>query len=495
MNEFDFLRNDEKLSLKLRALYDKNGYKHFRMSRFEDYDLYAKNKEYLISKGVISFTDGGRLLALKPDVTLSIIKNMPSGNGYISKLCYNESVFRRREDGNFGEIMQTGIECIGDIGDTETDEITRLAVESLLMTDERAKIVFTNTSFLVGEIEKYAKDSFSEVYKAITAKNKAYLQNKLTPEALEALLPLTEVYESADSLKEAFGEDERIEELSKLLIRYPDIAAVDFTTSDVDAYYSGVSFKGYIYQTSEVFLSGGRYDSLMRKMNKSANAAGFAVYVDALNKNISKENDGYINIALPKGRLGDSVYNRFVKAGLGADDYSKDNRKLTFENKKEKLRYFFVKPSDVAIYVERGAADIGVCGKDIVLESQADLYELCDLGVGKCRMCVAAVSGFEYPERTLKVATKFENIARAYYSSLSRDIDIIHLNGSIEIAPLLGLSDVIVDIVETGKTLKENGLVVYEEITDISAELICNKISYKFNRERAEYIKRSIEND
>jgi len=188
-----------------------------------------------------------------------------------------------------------------------------------------------------------------------------------------------------------------------------------------------------------------------------------------------------LNIALPKGRLGEKVYGMFEKAGFECPSIRENNRKLIFENEAAGVRYFWVKPSDVAIYVERGAADIGVAGKDILLEYAPDVYELLDLDTGKCRMAVAAKADFrDDPERTLKVATKFSNIARSYYASLGRDIDIIHLNGSIEIAPILGLSDVIVDIVETGTTLKENNLVVMETIVPISARLIANKASYQF---------------
>ena len=140
-----------------------------------------------------------------------------------------------------------------------------------------------------------------------------------------------------------------------------------------------------------------------------------------------------------------------------------------------------MKPSDVAIYVERGAADVGVAGKDILLEYGPDVYELADLGLGRCRMCVAAKKDFrDRRDRTLRVATKFPHIAGRYYAGQGRDIDIIHLNGSIEIAPILGLSDVIVDIVETGKTLLENDLEPRETIVPISARLIANKVSYKF---------------
>ena len=204
--------------------------------------------------------------------------------------------------------------------------------------------------------------------------------------------------------------------------------------------------------------------------------------------------DKLLNIALPKGRLGEKVYDIFEKAGYGCPSIRENNRKLIFENEETGVRYFWVKPSDVAIYVERGAADIGVAGKDILLEYNPDVYELCDLQMGKCRMAVAAKDDFfDNPERTLRVATKFPNITKKYYSTLSREIDIIKLNGSIEIAPILGLSDVIVDIVETGTTLKENNLRPYETIVPISARLISNKVSYKFKNDVIGKITSAIE--
>lgn len=190
----------------------------------------------------------------------------------------------------------------------------------------------------------------------------------------------------------------------------------------------------------------------------------------------------YLNIALPKGRLGEKVYTMLESAGFGCPGVMDNSRKLIFENEDVGVRYFWVKPSDVAIYVERGAADLGVCGKDILLEYEPDVYELLDLGIGKCRMAVAAPKGFvDGRERILKVATKFVNIAADHYRKAGRQADIIKLNGSIELAPILGLSDTIVDIVETGTTLKENDLEVIETIVQISARLICNRSSYKFN--------------
>ena len=202
-----------------------------------------------------------------------------------------------------------------------------------------------------------------------------------------------------------------------------------------------------------------------------------------------------LNVALPKGRLGEKVYAMFEAAGYECPSIKENNRKLIFENKEKQIRYFWVKPSDVAIYVERGAADIGVAGKDILLEYSPDVYELLDLNLGKCDMAVAAPNDFhDDGEKTLRVATKFTKIAADYYTKLGREIDIIKLNGSIEIAPILSLSDVIVDIVETGTTLKENNLSVVTKFLPISARLISNKSSFKFKNLQIEDIVNSIKN-
>ena len=200
-----------------------------------------------------------------------------------------------------------------------------------------------------------------------------------------------------------------------------------------------------------------------------------------------------INIALPKGRLGEKAYALLKNSGYECPALEDPGRRLIFENAEKGVRYFWVKPSDVAIYVERGAADLGIVGKDILLEYQPDVYELLDLKMGVCRMAVAGPKEFRDPVgETLRVATKFPNIANSYYSTKCRDIDIIHLNGSIELAPILELSHVIVDIVETGTTLRENNLEVLEEIVPISARLIANVSSFQFKDETINAIRQSL---
>ena len=188
-----------------------------------------------------------------------------------------------------------------------------------------------------------------------------------------------------------------------------------------------------------------------------------------------------LNVALAKGRLADSCADIFLKCGIRAEVLKEETRKLVLETPDKKFRFFFVKPADVPTYVEYGIADIGIVGKDTLLEAGADLYEMLDLKFEKCRLCLAG-----FPEKKaalssphLRVATKYVNTAKKLFFSRGEDVEIIKLNGSIELAPLTGLADVIFDIVQSGGTLRANGLVVLEEVFDISARLVANKVSLK----------------
>lgn len=194
-----------------------------------------------------------------------------------------------------------------------------------------------------------------------------------------------------------------------------------------------------------------------------------------------------LNIALPKGRLGKAVYKLFETAGYGTDGMPETDRKLVYENEQAGVRYFLVKPADVATYVERGTADIGIAGSDVLAEQNPAVYELLDTGLGRCTIAVAAKNGFHDDLcAPLRVATKYPGIARDYFKRQNRQIELILLHGSIELAPILGLSDVIVDIVETGTTLRENDLSVLKVISEVSARLIANRTSYRFKQEEIE---------
>ena len=513
-NLVDDLRYDERLILRLRSLYKGFGYTQYRMSRFEEYGLYADNKSFLASGDIITFTGaGGRLMALRPDVTLSIAKSSRD-DGTLKKLYYNENVYR--PDGHeFKEQMQVGLECIGDLNVDLMGETLMLAVRSLELLGKRTRLDISHMGFISALLNsaELSQAKKTELIKRISEKNVPGLNSlcdeyDLDERFREKLVALISLYgplnKTFDALRQLSVNAEteaalcELKEIYDVLCRLDaeENISLDFSIVNDLSYYSGIIFQGYVEGIPVKVLSGGRYDELLRKFGKKSDAIGFAVYIDLLERyqplNSVRETDAMtedsqmVNIALPKGRLGENVYSLFASAGYGCQSINEESRRLVFEDYDNKVRYFWVKPSDVTIYVERGVADIGVVGKDIILENSPDVYELLDLGIGKCSVCVAAKRGFvtsDVDGRTLRVATTFAGIARDYYTKLGREIDIIKLYGSIELAPLLGLSDVIVDLVETGNTLRENNLEPIDTIVEISARLVANKASYKFKYE------------
>ena len=506
----------ERLTFALRQLYSRSGYQPYRMSKFEEYDLYSRNKDFLISDQVITFTDtSGRLMALKPDVTLSIIKNHPDGGTH--KLYYNENVYRvSKGTGSYKEIPQCGVECIGAVDSALIGECLTLAVRSLMQISPDYILDVSSLDILTALVDNITDSKrVRDGIVACAAQKNAHgvlalcEENEIDPALAQSLLQLMSLSGAPQSVMsriaqlcrqagcEAYAEELQ-QALRALNEAEPDARVrVDFSVVSDLSYYNGVIFKGFVNGVPDSVLSGGRYDRLMRRMKRKSNAVGFALYLDMLERadEISADTSrgDMLNIALPKGRLGETVYEMFEKAGYGCPAIRENNRRLIFENPSAGVRYFWVKPSDVAIYVERGAADIGVAGKDILLEYAPEVYELLDLKTGVCRMAVAAKEGFaDDDRRTLRVATKFSNIAAAHYAAKGRDIDIIHLNGSIELAPIVGLSDVIVDIVETGATLRENNLAVVETIVPISARLIANRSGYRFKTAQLDRLTRAL---
>ena len=502
--ELDF---SEQVIFKLRALYSRHGYTRFRMNKFEEYDLYSGNKEFLLSDHVLTFTDGsGKLMALKPDVTLSIVKSSRDDGDGLQKLYYNENVYRTDKNGSYKELMQVGLECIGAVDNDAMAQVLALAMESLRTIHPEAVLNVSHLGLLEQVMEKACipRNRRKALLGFIGEKNlhemTALCRSCGAEEAainrLCRLVQLTgtpdQVLPEAKKLLAGFVNTEAMDQLEAVTAGMGDTLRLDFSGVGDPNYYNGILFKGFVPGLPDSVLSGGQYDNLMRKMGRRARAVGFAVYVGQLQYvegSSGQTKKPMLNVALPKGRLGEKVYAMFEKAGFECPAIHEPGRKLIFENPEKGVRYFWVKPSDVAIYVERGAADIGVAGKDILLEYQPEVYELLDLKLGKCRMAVAAKNDFQdNPRKQLRVATKFANIAADHYRRKGRDIDIIHLNGSIEIAPILGLSDVIVDIVETGKTLKENDLAVVETVVPISARLIANKAAYPYKNKEIDVL-------
>ena len=508
--EFDLstLQPKERASFALRALYEAAGCRKYHMGRFEEYSLYQANRSFLSSEQVITFTDlDGRLLALKPDVTLSIAKTAQPAPGETLRYYYHENVYRpSAESHTFKEIGQMGLEFLGGVGEAEVQQAVCLAAQSLGQLGTDWVLEVSHMGYLFGLLDalQVPEDARAGLLRKLGQKNAhelraAALAAGLDEDAADTLcrvltlcggyadtLPRAEALCRNDAMRAAVAE---LQGLAGPLEQAGGAIRLDLTLAGEMEYYNGLVFQGYLKALPRPLLKGGRYDLLMQQFTPGAGAIGFAVYLDELDRlsaplpPVQKNSTDRVmlNVALPKGRLGDKVYNLLAGIGYGCPEDYNATRKLVVENPEAGIRYFLVKPSDVAIYVEHGAADVGIVGKDILTEAEADVYELLDTGLGKCRMCVAAPADYQDdPGRPVRVATKFVNIAKAYYASQGRDIDIIKLNGSIELAPILGLSDVIVDIVETGTTLRENGLKVVTEFMPISARFIANKASYQF---------------
>ena len=504
--DLNILRPQERVSLQLRLLYEKAGFRQYHMGRFEEYGLYQENRRFLPSEQVITFTDlDGRLLALKPDVTLSIAKNAQVDADGCGRFYYLENVYRpSQESHTFREISQMGLECIGAVDDEVTAQAVSLALRSLALTGRDAVLKISHMGFITGLFDAVgAPESVRPLLlTCIRDKNHHELQKcaaeaGLSKQGTDALCRLgelsgswEEVLAKAEPLALNAAMGSALTELRVLCETLPEqnsSLTLDLSLTGDMEYYNGLVLQGFLAGLPRAVLKGGRYDRLAAQFRPGTRAIGFALYLDELSRmdagELSREETVMLNVALPKGRLGDKVYNLLASVGYGCPEDYHETRKLVVENPEAGIRYFLVKPSDVAIYVEHGAADIGIVGKDILEESGADVYELLDTGLGKCHMCVAGRKDFiDDPGRTLRVATKFVNIAKAYYASQGRDIDIIKLHGSIELAPILGLSDVIVDIVETGTTLKENDLAVLTRFMPISARFIANRASYQFKQ-------------
>ena len=492
------LQPKERASFALRALYEAAGCRKYHMGRFEEYGLYQENRSFLSSEQVITFTDlDGRLLALKPDVTLSIAKTAQPAPGETLQYYYHENVYRpSAESHTFKEIAQMGLEMLGTV--REEQSLAQLGADWVLEVSHMGYLFGLFDALGVPEaarpglLEKLREKNAHELRRAVRAAG----VDDAGADALTGLLELSGSYEETLAKAEAACRNDRmraaaaeLRALAQTLEAAGGAVRLDLSLAGEMEYYNGLVFQGYLQGLPRPLLKGGRYDLLMQKFTPGAGAIGFAVYLDELDRlsastppvQRNSTDKVMLNVALPKGRLGDKVYNLLARIGYGCTEDYNATRKLVVENPEAGIRYFLVKPSDVAIYVEHGAADVGIVGKDILTEASADVYELLDTGLGKCRMCVAAPADYQDdPSRPVRVATKFVNIAKSYYASIGRDIDIIKLNGSIELAPILGLSDVIVDIVETGTTLRENGLRVVTEFMPISARFIANKASYQF---------------
>lgn len=508
------------------------GFSLINTPAFEYMDCYSRDIGTIPINELYKFTDNdGNLLALRPDFTPSIARVSAKyfkDSGKPIKLGYYGSVFKNRKiyQGRLHESTQLGAEHIGATGLSADSELIKMAIDCLL----RANLKDFNVS--VGHVDIFygfcEACNFSE-QEILTAKvfvrnkNTLALEDMLTAKGVEnklktAFLSCIGIVTSESALKELIELTKSIPKVNNALIYLCDLmniitkdgngdnVCLDLSHVNDYGYYTGIIFCGYTFGSGNAILTGGRYDKLLGQFGKDAPAIGFAVLIDdicdagirqAQDPQLLENKERYITVALGKGRLAKKASELFSKLGIDASKVQdKETRKLIFTDEENKIRFFLAKVPDVPTYVEYGVADIGIVGEDTILEEGKNIYEVLDLKFGKCKMCVCG-----YPKakellggpKILRVATKYPNIALNYFkNTLNQSVEIVKLNGSIELAPILELTDVIVDIVETGSTLRENGLVVLDEVCDLSARVVVNPVTMQMENERIQKLIRGL---
>ena len=508
-----------KIETAAREVFARHGYHVVQPPMFEYYDVYdaAVTKAENMFK---FFDNNGRMLALRPDLTTSVARiaaTKPLGE-LPYRIAYSGSAFRNDEtfsNDRRREFSQAGIELIGNGGTDADAEVIEIAIEALLKFGVKDfQLDMGHADYYTGLAEIAGLDPI------VSDKLRANINDKDFV-AIEGILDGIDIDEK---LKEVFmelpkmfgGIETAVAAAKNPIIGEKSRAALEnlisvyeilkgkgldkYISTDLGMvpnldYYTGIIVKGFAKGVAFPICSGGRYDNLTEKFGKALPATGIAIGIERVMtalSDIRERNDEnaseYITVALAKGRLAELSINIFEKLGFDVQEMKSKTRKLIFTDEKNKFKFILVKASDVPVYVEYGAADIGVVGKDTLLESGKDVYEIMDLGFGKCRMAVAGPSKMRdklVGRNIMRVASKYPHIARDYFHRVKgQTVDIIKLNGSVELGPLVGLSDVIVDIVESGKTLKENGLEVLEDVCELSARLVVNRVSLKMHRER-----------
>ena len=524
-DEYEKIRSVED---KLTAVFREDGYRQIMTPTFEYYDLFADDTIFSDTDEIYKLTDkSGKLMVLRPDATIPIARMAATHykeSDSDLKLMYVTTVFRSADfrAGEKREFKQAGIEYFGsDTADTDVSVIETAvrALKTIVGSDMQAEI--GDAGYFNGLLEAMSgygvleeKSVQAEIRELTESKNIPGLRQFATehdvPEQIrEVMLSLPLLYGKPQDIlpkaeKLALNDTMRkaVQNIREICsgIAEKECISVDMGLINRLEYYSGMIFKIYLKKTGVIVGSGGRYDKLMKKFGRDIPAVGFGLNVDMLveaqKESGESEAEKPLMIALGKGRLADITFQKFEEAGIHFPDYSKESRKLIFDDETGKFRIIFVKAVDVGIYVEKGACDVGVIGKDTLMESRSDVFEMMDLGYGKCIFAVAALKGFQYDRiKKLRVATKYPGVAKRYFESFGRSIEVTKINGSVELAPIVGLSDVIVDIVETGNTLRENGLEVVEKVADISARFIVNRASLKTKQRQVDEIIEALRNN
>lgn len=518
----EFVQKFELQQLLYRILAGR-GYQGIETPTFEFFDVFSREVGTVSSRELYKFFDKeGNTLVLRPDMTPSIARAVSKyfHDETPIRLCYMGNTFINYDkyQGRLKETTQMGAELMGDGSVASDVELLSVLIEALQEAGLRefqvsvGQVEFFKALLREAGIGNAAEESLRRL---ISDKNRFGAEELLASYDISEKLRATflematltggeEALQKARSLTdnaEALEALERLQEIYEGLKKkgYEKYVTFDLSMLSKYNYYTGIIFHAYSYGYGEPIAKGGRYDNLLSHFGRELPAVGFAIVVDQLQralrndaeKKVNATDDGkrYLTFALTKGRLAKKTLELLEKVGITCEEMKDpDSRKLIFVNEELDLKFFLAKGPDVPTYVEYGAADIGVVGKDTLVEEGRKMYEVLDLGFGKCRMCVCGPESAREKlahQEQIRVATKYPDIAKDYfYNQKHQTVEIIKLNGSIELAPIVGLSDVIVDIVETGSTLRENGLGVLEEVMPLSARMVVNQVSMKMESER-----------
>ena len=518
----EFVQKFELQQLLYRVLAGQ-GYQGIETPTFEFFDVFSREVGTVPSRELYKFFDKeGNTLALRPDMTPSIARAVSKyfHDETPIRLCYMGNTFINYDkyQGRLKETTQLGAELMGEESVEADVELLSVLIEALKAAGLRefqvsvGQVEFFKALLKEAGIGSEAEESLRRL---IADKNRFAAEElladyELAGELREAFLEMTTLSGTTEVIEQAralTGNEEALRALARLEAIYEGLkekGCERYITFDLSMlskynYYTGIVFRAYSYGYGEPVAKGGRYDTLLSHFGRQLPAVGFAIVIDQLqralrNNGLRKEASGpdgkrYLTFALTKGRLAKKTLELLEQVGITCEEMKDpDSRKLIFVNEELGLKFFLAKGPDVPTYVEYGAADIGVVGKDTLVEEGRKMYEVLDLGFGKCRMCVCGPESAREKlahQEQIRVATKYPDIAKDYfYNQKHQTVEIIKLNGSIELAPLVGLSEVIVDIVETGSTLRENGLQVLEEIMPLSARMVVNQVSMKMEAER-----------
>ncbi len=496
------------------------GYQDIQTPSFEYFELFSGDIGTTDTNGLYKFSDNnGQTMVLRSDFTPSIARCASKyflEENNVLRLTYKGNAYVNTAElqGKLKETTQMGVELIGESSVDSDVEVIRLAAQSLKAAGlKKFRICIGNVEFFRGLCEELGVDEDTELTLRDYVSNKNFFGVKeymssidLSDDKQDKILAINDLVGGINCLKNALslaGNERSKSAINRLIEVYNSAVSCgideyiffDLGMLSKYRYYTGMIFKGYAVGNGDAIVKGGRYDNLLSQFGKAAPAVGFVVVIDDLLNALCKQerneanDDEYLTFALTKGRLADKTLALLESIGITCEEMKdKDTRKLIFVNEELKLKFFLSKGPDVPTYVEYGAADIGVVGKDTIMEENRRVYEVLDLGFGKCRMCVCGpheAGELLKHHEMIRVCSKYPVIAKDYfYNKKHQTVDIIKLNGSVELGPIVGLGDVIVDIVETGSTLRENGLEVLETICDLSARMIVNQVSMQMHSER-----------